>query len=117
LITPFPTLIDNNDLYCFFIFLKTFENLTDILCETTDYIIGVPLEKLTFPYFLMNSVALVRKRTIPTERPPLVGEVSANFLWVEGIAWSAQRIPTTVNLGFLDRTYFLIAIGLFIASV
>jgi hypothetical protein len=26
-----------------------------------------------------NSAALVRKRTIPTERPPLVGEVSANF--------------------------------------
>jgi hypothetical protein len=26
-----------------------------------------------------NSVALVRKRTIPTERPPLVGEVSVNF--------------------------------------
>jgi hypothetical protein len=26
-----------------------------------------------------NSVALVRKPTIPTERPPLVGEVSANF--------------------------------------
>jgi hypothetical protein len=28
---------------------------------------------------LWNSVAYVRKRTIPTERPPLVGEVSANF--------------------------------------
>jgi hypothetical protein len=27
----------------------------------------------------LNSVGLVRKRTIPTERPPLVGEVSANF--------------------------------------
>jgi hypothetical protein len=27
----------------------------------------------------INSVALVRKRTIPAERPPLVGEVSANF--------------------------------------
>jgi hypothetical protein len=26
-----------------------------------------------------NSVALVRERTIPTERQPLVGEVSANF--------------------------------------
>jgi hypothetical protein len=26
-----------------------------------------------------NSVVLVRKRTIPTERPPLVGEISANF--------------------------------------
>ena len=27
----------------------------------------------------LNSVALFRKRTIPTERPPPVGEVSANF--------------------------------------
>jgi hypothetical protein len=27
----------------------------------------------------LNSVAGVRERTIPTERPPLVGEVSANF--------------------------------------
>ena len=26
-----------------------------------------------------NSVALVRERTIPTERPPPVGKVSANF--------------------------------------
>jgi hypothetical protein len=28
---------------------------------------------------LLNSVVLVRKRTIPTERPQPVGEVSANF--------------------------------------
>jgi hypothetical protein len=28
---------------------------------------------------LINSVVLVRKRTIPTERPQPVGEVSANF--------------------------------------
>ena len=27
----------------------------------------------------LNSVALVREPTIPTERPPPVGEVSANF--------------------------------------
>jgi hypothetical protein len=27
----------------------------------------------------LNSVACVCERTIPTERPPLVGEVSANF--------------------------------------
>jgi hypothetical protein len=27
----------------------------------------------------LNSVAWVRERTVPTERPPLVGEVSANF--------------------------------------
>jgi hypothetical protein len=30
---------------------------------------------------LLNSVVLVRERTIPTERPPLVGEVSAKFCW------------------------------------
>jgi hypothetical protein len=52
--------------------------------------------------FNFNSVALVRKQTIPTERPPHVGEVGSNFLLTEGVAWSAQRIPTTVNLGFLD---------------
>jgi hypothetical protein len=51
----------------------------------------------------LNSVALVRERTIPTERPPLVGEVSANFLRIESVALSAQRIPTVVNIGFLDR--------------
>jgi hypothetical protein len=28
---------------------------------------------------ILNSVALVRKQTIPIERPPLVGEVSANI--------------------------------------
>jgi hypothetical protein len=28
---------------------------------------------------LTNSVAWVRERTLPTERPPLVGEVIANF--------------------------------------
>jgi hypothetical protein len=30
-------------------------------------------------YLLTYSVALIRKRTIPTKRPPLVCEVSANF--------------------------------------
>jgi hypothetical protein len=33
-------------------------------------------------YMLTNSVALVRERTIPTERPPLVGEVSANVCYL-----------------------------------
>jgi hypothetical protein len=30
-------------------------------------------------YLKLNTVSLARKRTIPTERPPQVGEVSANF--------------------------------------
>jgi hypothetical protein len=44
-----------------------------------------------------NSVALVRKRTIPYRTTAAVGEVSDNFLRIEGVAWSAQRIPTAVN--------------------
>jgi hypothetical protein len=47
-----------------------------------------------------NSVARVRERTIPTERPPLVSEVSANFC--------GQRVVSTTNpygrnLDFLDQ--------------
>jgi hypothetical protein len=34
----------------------------------------------------------VHERTIPTERPPLVGEVIANFLRIEGATWSAWRV-------------------------
>jgi hypothetical protein len=44
----------------------------------------------------LNSVVWVRERPIQTERPPLLGEVSANFLRIEGATWSAQRIPTAV---------------------
>jgi hypothetical protein len=54
---------------------------------------------------LTNSVALVRERTIPTERPPLVGEVSANFCGKRGVAWSVRRIPYGCNLYFLDRSH------------
>jgi len=34
----------------------------------------------------LNSVALVRERTIPTERPPPVGEVSADFFADRGVS-------------------------------
>jgi hypothetical protein len=40
-----------------------------------------------------------RERTIPTQRLPLVGEVSAN-LCGQSAAWSAQRIPTAVFSDF-----------------
>jgi hypothetical protein len=34
------------------------------------------------------------------------------LLRIEGVAWSAQRIPTAVNLGFLDRSrYFYIQVA------
>jgi hypothetical protein len=51
---------------------------------------------------LTNSVALVRDRTIPTERPPTIGEVSVNFAdggcCLVSITHSYGRI-----LSFLDR--------------
>jgi hypothetical protein len=37
---------------------------------------------------------------LPTERPPLVGEVSANVLRTEDATWSARRIPTAVFSAF-----------------
>jgi hypothetical protein len=37
----------------------------------------------------INSVGSVHKRTTPAEQPPLVSEVSANFLRIEGATWSA----------------------------
>jgi hypothetical protein len=39
----------------------------------------VPTRAMEVLLLLNYSVALVRKRTIPTERPPLVGEVSVNL--------------------------------------
>jgi hypothetical protein len=46
-------------------------------------------------------MALVRKRTILTERPLHVGEGSANFCgW--RVSCGAQWIATAINLGFLD---------------
>jgi hypothetical protein len=38
----------------------------------------------------------VRELTVPTERPPLVGEVIANFLRIEGATLSPWRNPTAV---------------------
>jgi hypothetical protein len=43
------------------------------LCSSSGILKDTKVHKKT------NSVALVRKRTIPTERPPLVGEINANF--------------------------------------
>jgi hypothetical protein len=49
-----------------------------------------------------NSWPLVRKPTIPTERPLLVGQVCINFCGWRDVAWLLQRIPTDVNIGLLD---------------
>jgi hypothetical protein len=48
-------------------------------------------------------VALVRERTIPTKRPQLLGEVSANFCGLRGVTWhplSAKLAVTLPTSGF-----------------
>jgi hypothetical protein len=51
-----------------------------------------------------NAVALVYERTILTERPPLVGEISANFCGQR--VSCGQRDPHGHILGFLDRSHY-----------
>jgi len=46
----------------------------------------------------LNSVALVRERTIPTERPPPVGEVSANYSLLHIIMRAFCQAATLVSL-------------------
>jgi hypothetical protein len=48
-----------------------------------------------------NSVDLVRERTIPTERPPLVGEVSAKFCGYRGVSHGQCGGSPTVVISVL----------------
>jgi hypothetical protein len=58
-----------------------------------------------------NSMAWVRERTKPTERPPLVGVVGANFCGLrvprgqcEGSLWPYYRLPRPEPLLFLPSS-------------
>jgi hypothetical protein len=46
---------------------------------------------------------LVRKRNIPTERPPGPANLVLTFA-DRGVAWLVQRVLTVVNLSFLDQS-------------
>jgi hypothetical protein len=64
---PMPQMFVNKLLivcqkHCFFLFSQPHQNVLQLSQQTK-----------------LNSVALARKRTMRTERPPLVGELSANF--------------------------------------
>ena len=52
---------------------------TNAPCHYTHTYIYTYIYIYIYIYIKLNSVALVRERTILTERPPPVGEVSANF--------------------------------------
>jgi hypothetical protein len=92
------------------------KNKTPIYWSSNPWLIAIPNELSRLPHYsdmnqnkirLMcrpkkqtNSVALVRKRTIPTGRPPLVGEV---FVTASGLV----RVPgyRSRNPGFNSRCY------------
>jgi hypothetical protein len=57
--------------------------------------------------FTTNPVALLCERTVPTERPPLVGEINANFCGYRGVRVVSAVDPYSHNLGFLDRRVYL----------
>jgi hypothetical protein len=52
-----------------------------------------------------NSVALVRERTVPTERPPLAGEDSANVCWLR-VSRGQRGGSLLHNLGSIDRSRY-----------
>jgi hypothetical protein len=54
---------------------------------------------------MLCPVASAREQTIPTEGPLHVGEVSANFLRIEGCRVVSATDPYGDILGSLDQTY------------
>jgi hypothetical protein len=59
----------------------------------------------------LNTLASVRQRTIPTERPPLVGEVRAN-VYDRGCHLVSMTDPYGHILGFIDRSrYFFFQVA------
>jgi hypothetical protein len=59
-----------------------------------------------FRLSLTYSVALVRELTIQTDRPPPVGDVSANFCGYRGVAWSLRRMEKIILF------FFMVYVGL-----
>jgi hypothetical protein len=60
-------------------------------------------ENMVCYHIKKNSMASVRKRTIPTERPLLVSEVIANFSEDRGCHVVSMTNPYGRIHGFLDR--------------
>jgi hypothetical protein len=62
--------------------------------------------------FKLNSVALSASELCRPSDRRLSTKLVPTFLRAEGVAWSAQPIPTAVNLGFLDWSrYFFIQVA------
>jgi hypothetical protein len=60
----------------------------------------------------MATWAIELKTKLRSPQGNYTDRATCQALRVEGAAWSAQRIPTAVNLGFLDGSrYFFIQVA------
>jgi hypothetical protein len=77
----------------------------EVKCSSENF--GLPSAdyKAFYSKTKLRSVACVRERTIPTQRPPLVGEVSAKLLLIECCVVSTMD-PYGCILDFLDRNRY-----------
>jgi hypothetical protein len=87
--------------------LKYFIHVRITVYHQEELFISLIYHKGTTKKQKSNSVSWVRERTIPTERPPLVGEASANFC--------GYRVPRGQHDASFDQTdqkiYFSMFIG------
>jgi hypothetical protein len=51
-------------------------------------------------------VAFSPQANYTDRRPPLAGEFSAKFCGENVVPWSLRRVPTAINVGFLDRSRY-----------
>jgi hypothetical protein len=60
------------------------------------------------PFIKKNSVALVRERTILSERPPLIGEIRLNFCGYRvSRSQCGGSLTVVISDGFLDRSRYI----------
>jgi hypothetical protein len=56
----------------------------------------------------LNSVAFSPQANYTDRATAACRRSQCQLLLIEGVAWSAQRIPAAVNFGFLDRSRYAI---------
>jgi hypothetical protein len=88
--------------------------VTSIIRQSSSVMTKITYRPIMVWFFLTgkvkdNLVGWVRERTIPLERPPLVGEVSANFFRIQGATWSAWWIPAAIFSAFWTGKWKIIS--------
>jgi hypothetical protein len=73
--------------------------------ESSSNIDGWRFIKIVITQEQIHSMVFILQANYTDGATAAADEFNANFYWVVGVAWSGQRIPTPVNVGFLDRSH------------